>query len=142
VLETIFLTDDGAVRITDALRLPDDGLVPYRELLRKVDGLSGSVPMCWRLEPRFGYAGRPLKLAYRGGVPVARAGSDAVAVQSFDAGDPEVAEHGLAGRFDAAEGSSGLLALSFAHQEPLLFPRARRARGPPRYDLRRVARVG
>jgi GH15 family glucan-1,4-alpha-glucosidase len=122
VLETIFLTDDGAVRITDALTLPDDGLVPYRELQRKIDGLSGKVPMRWRLEPRFGYAGRPLKLAYRSGVPVATAGSDALALQSFDAGDPAVAEHGLAGRFEAAEGSSGLLALCFAHQEPLVFP--------------------
>ena len=78
--------------------------------------------MRWRLEPRFGYAGRPLKLASRNGVAVASAGSDALALQSFEAGDAAVGEHGLTGRFEAAEGSSGVLALSFAYQEPLVFP--------------------
>jgi GH15 family glucan-1,4-alpha-glucosidase len=122
VLETMFFTDRGSVRVMDALTLPDDGLVPYRELQRKIDGVSGRVPMRWRVEPRFGYGGWPLKLARRNGVPVASAGSAAVAVQSFDAGDCEIADAAFAGRFDTAEGSSALLALSFAHQEPLVLP--------------------
>ena len=78
--------------------------------------------MRWRLEPRFGYAGWPLRLATRNGVTVASAGSDALAVQSFGAGEAEVTDQCIAGRFEAAEGSSSLLALSFAHQEPLVFP--------------------
>src|SRR5919204_5782981 len=57
VLETKFVTDRGTVLVTDALTLPDAGLVPYRELLRKIDGLSGRVPMRWRVEPRLGYRG-------------------------------------------------------------------------------------
>jgi Domain of unknown function (DUF5911) len=32
VLETTFVGEGGRVRVTDALTLPDDGLVPYREL--------------------------------------------------------------------------------------------------------------
>jgi GH15 family glucan-1,4-alpha-glucosidase len=122
VLETTFVTDHGSVRVTDALTLPDAALVPYRELQRRIDGLSGRVPMRWRLEPRFGYAGWPLRLARRNEIPLASAGSDALALQSFGAGKPLVSEGAIAGRFQVGEGSSALLALSFAHQEPLVLP--------------------
>jgi GH15 family glucan-1,4-alpha-glucosidase len=122
VLETTFASDRGSVRVTDALTLPDAGLVPYRELQRKVDGLAGIVPIRWRLEPRFGYAGWPLRLARRQGIAIASAGSDAVALQSFDAGEAAITDETIAGDFEVVEGSSALLTLSFAHQEPLVFP--------------------
>jgi GH15 family glucan-1,4-alpha-glucosidase len=122
VLQTTFSTNSGVVRIVDALTLPDKGLTPYRELQRQIQGLAGNVPLCWRLEPRFGYAQWPLRLGMRQGVPVATAGNDALALQSFAAGDAAVTEHAIAGRFNTLEGSSGLLALSFAHQDPLVFP--------------------
>jgi GH15 family glucan-1,4-alpha-glucosidase len=122
VLETTFVADRGRVRVTDALTLPDAGLVPYRELQRKLEGLSGHVPMRWRLEPRFGYAGWPLKVKRSYGTPVASAGGDAIAVQSFEGGEALVDDWTIEGRFEAGEGSSALLALSLAHQEPVVFP--------------------
>ena len=128
VLETTFTTAEGAVRVTDALTLPDDGLAPYRELQRQVDGLTGNVPMVWALDPRFGYAAWNVALATRGGVPVATAGSDALALQSFEAGEAAITEGAIAGRFDAVGGSSATLGLSFAHQEPLIFPTLREYR--------------
>ena len=56
VLQTIFVTDSGCVRVTDAMTLPA-GLAPGRGR-RVVEGLSGRVPLHWSVEPRF--AIRPL----------------------------------------------------------------------------------
>src|SRR5690349_16653794 len=98
VLETTFSTDHGAVRITDALTMPGAELGPVRELQRSVEGLSGRVPVRWRVEPRFGYAGWPLRTGRRSGLPVAAAAGIGLAVCPFDAGEPEVRPREIGGR--------------------------------------------
>ena len=62
ILETTFTTETGAVAVTDEMTVPAGGLVPLRELVRDVKGLRGTVPMHWRVEPRFGYGARPARL--------------------------------------------------------------------------------
>ena len=123
LLETTFTTGRGVVRVTDAMALPDAELGPTRELIRRVDGLSGQVPMRWRITPAFGYGARTPRLERRGVTPVATDGPHALAVCSWDAGEAQVADEAIFGRFDAREGSSALIALCAAHQEPLVFPR-------------------
>ena len=122
VLQTTFKTATGTVRVTDALTLPGDGLGPYRELARRVDGVRGLVPMRWSVEPRFGYAAKGGRFAIRGGGAVVDAGRDAVAVQSWEAGEVDVGDGAVAGHFEAAAGRRSLIVLSAAHQEPLVFP--------------------
>ncbi|MEW2140425.1 trehalase-like domain-containing protein [Streptomyces sp. NPDC005409] len=123
VLETTFRTDTGTVRITDALTLHDDAtLTPMWELLRRVDGLSGSVPVHWSAQPRFGYGARHTRVTRRAEVPVAAAGSDALAVCAWDAGEPVWEGDAVSGHFELVSGRHALLAMPFAHQEPLVLP--------------------
>jgi len=122
VLETTFATGGGSVRVTDAMLLPEPGLAPGRELVRRVEGLAGEVPMRWSVEPRLGYAGWRTRVGRRLGVPVAAAGSDAVAVSAWGAGKPRVGADSIEGSFTSLGESQALIALSTAHGEPLVLP--------------------
>jgi GH15 family glucan-1,4-alpha-glucosidase len=125
VLETTFTTASGAVRVTDAMTLRGTGLEPVRELQRRIEGLSGNVRMSWRVEPRFGYGGPRTRIGRRAGVPIASAGSDAFALCSYQAGEPRCCESAIAGHLEVDANTRALLALSFAHQEPLVLPTRR-----------------
>jgi GH15 family glucan-1,4-alpha-glucosidase len=123
VLETTFTTGEGVVRVTDAMALPNSELGPTRELIRRVDGVAGRVPMRWRITPTFGYGDTRPRLERRGRIPVAVAGPDALAVCCWEAGEARLDERAIFGRFEARESGSALIALCAAHQEPLVFPR-------------------
>jgi GH15 family glucan-1,4-alpha-glucosidase len=122
VLETTFTTGVGTVRLTDAMTLPLAGLAPYRELVRRLEGVAGMVPMCWRVEPRFGYGSVAVRFERRGDIPIAAVGRDAIAVLAWEVGEAEWGDGAIGGRFVTSEGSVGLLVLAAAHQEPLVFP--------------------
>jgi GH15 family glucan-1,4-alpha-glucosidase len=104
------------------MTLPGSNLGPTRELVRRIDGLEGQVPMRWRVTPAFGYASTMARIERRSQIPVAVAGSDALAVCSFEAGEAQISEHAISGRFEARAASSSVIALCAAHQEPLVFP--------------------
>jgi GH15 family glucan-1,4-alpha-glucosidase len=122
VVETTFTTDQGVVRVTDAVTLPDTALTPARELQRRVEGLSGSVPMRWSVVPRFRYGQGAPHIGRRAGVPVASAGADVLAVCAWEAGAPDVTEQAISGHFETRAGSRALIALCFAHEDPLVLP--------------------
>jgi GH15 family glucan-1,4-alpha-glucosidase len=122
VLETTFATSAGRVRLNDAMTMPAGELSPYRELVRRVEGLVGVVPLRWRVEPRFGYGVAKTLIERRAGFPVALSGRDAVALCSWESGQPEYGEQAITGRFSIDEGQVALLVLSAAHQEPLILP--------------------
>jgi GH15 family glucan-1,4-alpha-glucosidase len=122
VLETTFTTAGGTARITDAMPLPTTGLAPTRELARRIEGLSGSVPMRWSVEPRFEYARTRTRIARRGEFLVASAGPDALAVCSWEAGEPEVGEGEISAHFAIESGREALIDVAFAHGDPLIFP--------------------
>ena len=126
VLTTMFHTVSGAVRVTDAMTLTDTAeLAPQRELVRRIEGLGGRVPMHWRLAPAFGYGLRPARFDQRAGRVFATAGCDALALGCFDAGEPRIEQGAIAGRLVAEEGTDALLALAAAHGEPVVVsPRA------------------
>ena len=47
VLQTTFVTARGTVRVTDAIVLDHGGFLPWFELVRRVEGVTGTVPMRW-----------------------------------------------------------------------------------------------
>jgi GH15 family glucan-1,4-alpha-glucosidase len=122
VLETTFVTAAGTVRVTDAMTLPQSGLTPYRELVRRVEGVAGEVAMRWAVEPRFAYGSKPRPFTCHGGIPVAAFGRDALAVLAWNVGPVEIGDGSVGGTFASRGGESGLLVLCAAHQEPLVLP--------------------
>jgi GH15 family glucan-1,4-alpha-glucosidase len=123
LLETTFTTAQGVVRVTDAMALPSRELGPTRELIRRVDGVAGQVPMRWCVAPAFGYGMTQPRIGRRGRIPVAIGPRDALAVCAWEAGVARTDDETIFGRFETLEGSSALIALCAAHQEPLVFPR-------------------
>jgi GH15 family glucan-1,4-alpha-glucosidase len=134
VLETAFTTDTGTVRVVDAMTLTDRSVItPQRELIRRVEAVSGRVPMKWIFEPRFVYAGGETKLENRRGRFVASSGADAVALTLCDAGHGRIAGGAVTGEFDLAPGETAILGLAASHQEPLVLP------GRPDFERRLAA---
>jgi GH15 family glucan-1,4-alpha-glucosidase len=136
VLETEITTGEGRVRVTDWLATQDGALLPWLELCRRIEGLCGTVPMRWRVEPRFEYgadAGRPQE---RKGVPVFVHHRHQLAVLSLEAGEPQLADTAVEGSFEATDGCDALLALIGVDNEPIPLP--------PReeIDARREGTVG
>ena len=123
VLETTFTTAEGRVRVTDAMTLTDiKRISPMRELVRKVEALSGTVPLNWSLEPRFGYGRADTRIERRHGRWFAHAGADALVLGLCDAGDGEARDGAISGRIELAQGSSAILSLAAAHEEPVVIP--------------------
>jgi GH15 family glucan-1,4-alpha-glucosidase len=122
VLETTFSTSTGIVRVTDAMTLPGPDLGPSREVVRRVEGLAGRVPLRWRVDPRFGYGSARTRLGTRGPYAVATSGNDALAICAWNAGQVKRDGTGAGADFESREGMRSTVALAGAHAEPLVFP--------------------
>jgi GH15 family glucan-1,4-alpha-glucosidase len=122
VLETTFATGHGVVRVTDVMTVAGPGLLPGREVARRVEGLAGEVPMRWYVEPRFGYGLQSSRVERRAGIPVALSGGDALAVCSWGAGDTRITASDISGEVTLSQGQRALIALVAAQQEPLVLP--------------------
>jgi len=122
VLETTFSTARGCVRVVDAITIPDAALAPLRELARVVEGVEGSVPMEWSASPRFAYGASSGKTGWRGHVPVATCGGDAIALMSWGTGSPSWTNGAVGSSWTVEEGQRSILALVAAYGDPMIFP--------------------
>jgi len=122
VLETTYTTKGGVARVTDALDLQRGGLLPWRELARRVECLSGEVELEWCVEARPDWGRAEVQLDRRRGVPVFEGGGVEVAVHAWDAGEPQLADGTVCGSFTLRDGGCALLALGATHEEPIPIP--------------------
>lgn len=122
VLETTYRTDDGVVRVTEALTLQDGGLLPWIELARRVECMEGTMRLEWRMEPRFDWGRVEPAIVRRGGVLVAEGAGLQLGVHSWEAGEPQAEEGAIAGSCELRAGERALLALVATHEQPLHVP--------------------
>ena len=123
MLQTTFRTASGAVRVTDMLALGNrTELSPLRELVRRVDGLSGSVRMRYRLEPRFGFGGRETRLERGTGGRSPSRGRTPSRSRPGTPASPRRRGGGFEGDFDTSAGGWAFLVAAFAHAEPAVLP--------------------
>lgn len=123
VLQTIFTTARGSVRVTECLNVGTAGRLPWSELARRVEGLSGEVALHWALVPRDRFRqARPWVAPRR--APVVHLGDQslAVVVHGEGAGPVEKGTHRLHGRMRCAQGDRQLVAVVATDDEPLFLP--------------------
>ena len=122
VLASTFHTDDGSVRVTDAVNTGRSGPLPWSELARLVEGLTGCVPMRWQVAP--GTAIGPLRpwAWWHGAVPMLDVGQQHLALRLSGVGEPVLTGAAVHGETTVRAGDRGLLAIIATAHEPTLVP--------------------
>ncbi len=123
VLQTEFTTAEGTVRVTEAVTLDTAQSAPWRELVRRVEGVSGTVAMEWRLRPRFHYGQESREPVRKLDDFVYRYGQLQLGFSCWDAGEPKISRDALGGEFEIAAGQQALLALVASDDVALPSPR-------------------
>jgi GH15 family glucan-1,4-alpha-glucosidase len=73
------------------------------------------------VEPRFEYARRPTRISRRAGQLVAEGGRRAIAVGTWGGSEARASATTIEGSFELAAGETGLLSMTVADREPLVF---------------------
>jgi GH15 family glucan-1,4-alpha-glucosidase len=122
VLETTFETDDGTLRVTDALTEGFEGRLPWSEVTRRVEADGGPVPVRWQLRAGTRFATvRPWAHDVHK-VPVVVSGDLLAAVILDGLGNPIIEDDVVRGDAVIEPGSPALLALVIAEGGPLRLP--------------------
>jgi GH15 family glucan-1,4-alpha-glucosidase len=123
VLETTTHTDDGVIRVTDAVTTDGGRLLPWHELVRRVECLAGPVGLRWHVTPRFGFGTAPSEVALATPelcVATSRAGQ--LGILAWDAGEIAAGAEGVGAEIELGAGDRATLALVFTTDEPLPSP--------------------
>ncbi len=119
VLETTFTTDSGTVRLTDALVTGVAGRLPWSELARRIEGISGTVEMRWKVAPGTALNTASPWVETTANGPIIRVDGVMLSVVGIDHGPDEPDGQHVAGRFRTSKGSRHLVAMSSTYNEPL-----------------------
>jgi GH15 family glucan-1,4-alpha-glucosidase len=126
VLVTTFESLSGAVRLTDFFAMRRGGRShPRRELVRIVEGLSGSMRLCIEFAPRFDYGEIKPWIYDVGQAAYCAVGSNAGLLLSGDLALQRVGEHRLGADIELKAGQRLQLAMQFVPPEDLHATRAK-----------------
>ncbi|HET8599117.1 MAG TPA: glycoside hydrolase family 15 protein [Segeticoccus sp.] len=128
-VETTFRCRHGEVRVTDVLNLGGFGPLPWTELARRIEPVSGAVPMRWAVRPghRLG-PGRPWTRS-GSGTPTLQAGDVHLLIVTDGVGTPAWGSGQVAGEFTAEGEQPRLLCVVVNGQEPLPLPTSKAVQG-------------
>lgn len=124
VVETLFSTGDGVVRVTQSLNTGDAGRLPWTELALRVEGVRGEVAMEWTVNPGDRFRAHQPWARMSGDTPLITVGDQMLGLVSEDVGSPCSDGHRLSGCFRTAPGSRHLLCLVATDSEPVALPAA------------------
>ncbi|HZT16911.1 MAG TPA: glycoside hydrolase family 15 protein [Gaiellaceae bacterium] len=122
LLETVFSTSSGTVKVTDGLLTDGGALLPWTELVRKIETIEGEVELEWRLEARPRWGQVEAKASIREDVAFVEWEDDAIAILTYGCGKPRTHGADVSGRFTAGRGEAWLLALLYFHDIPYGLP--------------------
>ncbi|HEY1479881.1 MAG TPA: glycoside hydrolase family 15 protein [Gaiellales bacterium] len=111
VLETIFRTSDGVLRVTDAMAIALDPDAPFRTILRRAECLSGPLAIEWDVLPRFDYGQQRPDVSPSGDGAWMTGGGLVLRAHTHGLGGSSIDEQGLHGRCVLEPGDRGLLAI-------------------------------
>ena len=122
VLETTYTTSTGTVRVTDSLSTGVAGRLPWTELARRVDGLSGTVPMAWTIRPGtvFNTASPWVQDTVHG--PVLRVDGVTLSVRLLGETTCLADDQTITGAFSTTAGSRHTVGLVGTSHEPVFLP--------------------
>jgi GH15 family glucan-1,4-alpha-glucosidase len=127
VLETTFTTEGGVAKVTDALVTGVAGRLPWAELARRIDGVSGRVPFAWRVQPGTSLQTASPWVDETAFGALMRSGLTTIAVVGSEHGEQTADPGGVdgaqvRGAFTTASGSRHLLVVVGTHDEPVHLP--------------------
>ncbi|PZA22071.1 glycoside hydrolase family 15 protein [Modestobacter versicolor] len=124
VLTTTFTTASGSVRVTDALNSGIAGRLPWSELARRIEGLTGSVRVRAAVRPGTCLNTVSPWVHQTAHGPVLRVDGLTLAVRTLNADEVTDGDRRIDVTFTTSPGSRHLLGLVATEREPLFLPAA------------------
>jgi GH15 family glucan-1,4-alpha-glucosidase len=129
VLETTFVTDVGTVRVLDLIPFGRNGNLAWSELVRRVEGQGGSVPMAWRIVPGTQFRQVAPRVIDDPDGPMIEIGDELLAVRAFDVGEPTISQNSVEASFVTSPGSDSVLAIVASRESPVFLAQREEVEG-------------
>ena len=122
ILETVFTTEDGTAKVSDAFLTDGGDSLPWSELVRKIEGIEGEVEFEWRLSARPRWGRCDVSAELRENVGLISWDTDTIAILSYDCGSSKTDRTDVHGKFTIEESRDALLAALYFDDQPYALP--------------------